>query len=216
MEVVLREVALFGDHQDAVREIGIHQNGKLFFARSDAMLIIYDLRERRKLSGLYSSSGYDAAMFDSDEKNLIYMSNDSLHFFDLSIWKERMVIPGELFEFRGEDMHSGAGLKVDGKEDGSIEVRNIRADEYDPPEFVLQGHSGYVESARFHPNGKILASGAADKTLRFWSIPERREISSHKVHDNVVTAIAFNTDGNLLITGDYSGKIKVWEISIPG
>ena len=216
MEVVLRQITGFSDHQDAVREISIHPDGKVFFARSDSMLIIYDFHGYRKIRGFYDSSGYDAAIFDGDGKYLIYKSDDSLHYLDLSIWKDRMVIPGELNEYRDQDTHTGIGLKVDGKENGSIEVRNIIADDYDPPEFVLEGHTNYVEYARFYPTGKILASGSADKTLKFWDIMERKEISTHKIHDDFVTAIAFNKEGTLMITGDYSGKIKVWEIKISG
>jgi WD40 repeat protein len=216
MEVVLRPITEFKDHQDAVREIGIHLDGKVFFARSDSMLIIYDFHEYRKIRGFYDSSGFDAAMFDGEEKYLIYMSDGKLHYLDLSIWKDRMVIPGELNEYRDQDAHTGIGLKVDGKENGSIEGRKIYADDSDPPEFVLQGHTNYVEYARFHPTGKILASGSADKTLKFWDIMERKEISTHKIHDDFVTAIAFNKEGTLMITGDYSGKMKVWEINISG
>jgi WD40 repeat protein len=216
MEVVLRQIAELKDHQDAVREIGIHPDGKVFFARSDAMLVIYDFHEYRKIKGFYDSSGFDAAILEGDGKYLVYLSDGNLHYLDLNIWKERMVIPGELFEYRDQDMHSGIGLKVDGKEGGSIEVRKIYADEDDPPEFVLQGHTNYIEYARFYPTGKILASGSADKTLKFWDMVERKEISTHKIHDDFVTAIAFNKDGTMMITGDYSGKMKVWEIKISG
>ncbi|MCX6647026.1 MAG: hypothetical protein NTY09_11840 [bacterium] len=114
MEVVLRQITGFSDHQDAVREIGIHPDGKVFFARSDSSLIIYDFHEYRKIRGFYDSSGFDAAMFDGEEKYLIYMSDGKLHYLDLSIWKDRMVIPGELNEYRDLDAHTGIGLKVDG------------------------------------------------------------------------------------------------------
>lgn len=216
MEVLLSRLKEFSDHHDAIKEICVHPDRDFFFTRSDAMLILYCLKEFTKIRGFYDSLGYDAAMFDSDGKNLVYMSDEKVHFMDLSIWKERMVLPGELMEYRDEDMHAGVGLKVDGKDDGSIEVRKIFADEYDPPEFVLEGHTNYIEYAQFHPNGKILATGSADMTLKFWNIAEQKEISSHQIHDDVVTAIAFNAEGNMMITGDYSGTTRVWEIKISG
>lgn len=216
MDITLNLKKEFKDHQDAVREISVHQDGNFFFSRSGSMLILYNFPEGSKIRGFYDSAGYEAAMFDSDGSNLIYMSDDKLHFLDLDIWKVRMVIPGELTEYRDEDMHSGVGLKANGKQNGAIEVRKIIADDYDPPEFVLEGHTNYIEYSKFHPNGKILATGSADMTLKFWDLELRKEIGSHRIHDDFVTAIAFNNDGSMMVTGDYAGTIKVWDINIPG
>jgi WD40 repeat protein len=34
----------------------------------------------------------------------------------------------------------------------------------------LSGHQGFVNSAAFHPDGKRLASGSRDGTIRLWDI----------------------------------------------
>jgi WD40 repeat protein len=144
---------------------------------------------------------------------LMFMSGDAVHYFDLACWQERMVYQGELKEIRDADAHLGVGLWAKADQTGGINVYKIGADEDEPPEFTLQGHTHYVEYLTFHPSGKILASGSADNTIRFWDLLAASEISSHKVHDDFVTSLAFNQNGNLLVSGDYSGCLKVWDFS---
>ncbi len=214
MEIQITQRGEITDHQGGVKDLDVHPNGKIFFARSDEMLVIYDIREGRKLKGFYDSAGYESAMFDPATGMLVYQSDEKLHFWDLATWRERMVHAGELFEFRNSDMHPESGLYAVAGEGGRIELRTITADSFDSPDFVLEGHGNYVEYVRFHPSGKILSSGSADMTLRFWDIPGRQEISSHKVHSDFVTAIAFNPSGNVMISGDYKGNIKIWDFKI--
>jgi len=214
MQIGLNQRAEFKDHQGGIKEIGVHPEGKIFFARSDGMLILYDLTKDRKIHGFYNSAGFEAAMFDPGGRSMIYMSDDRLHYWDLSKWHEFLVVPGEVHEFRDTDSHVGIGLKADGNNEGSIEFRNLEADETDPPDFVLGSHDNYVEYVRFHPSGKIVASGSADMTLRFWDVVERKPVSTHKAHSDFVTAIAFSPDGKTVITGDYSGVLKIWDLEI--
>jgi len=211
MNITLKLKSEIHDHQHAVREIGVARDGKLFFTRSDEMLLLYDLATGSKMKGFYDSAGYSAAMLGSDGRSLMYVSEDRIHSFDLTCWQERMLLFGELRELRDTDAHVGAGLWAVGSQDGSISVRKLGSDEDEPPEFVLQGHTGYVEYLTFHPSGKILASGSSDRTIRFWDVAGRQEISAHKVHDDFVTAIAFSPDGTIIVSGDYSGRVKVWE-----
>jgi WD40 repeat protein len=35
---------------------------------------------------------------------------------------------------------------------------------------TLKGHSNFVTSVTFSPDGKYLASGSADKTVKLWSV----------------------------------------------
>jgi len=216
MEIVLGLRTEFRDHQGGIREIAVSPDGKFFFARSDQMLILYDLMSGKKLRGFYDSAGYEGAMFERCCPTLVYQSGERVHYWDLDTWQERMVVPGEIHEMRDKSAHPGVGLVADGNNEGNIEVRKIEADPYDPPEFVLRGHGNYIEYVTFHPSGKILASGSADMTLRFWDIASRKEISSHRAHDDFVTAIAFSPDGSVVITGDYSGVLRLWDFKVTG
>jgi WD40 repeat protein len=38
---------------------------------------------------------------------------------------------------------------------------------------TLEGHTSFVMSIAFSPNGTALASGSDDRTIRFWGIPAK-------------------------------------------
>ena len=214
MNVTLKLKSETHFHQKPVSEIGINSDGKIFFARSDDMLLIYDLSTGNKMKGFYDSAGYQAAAFAGDGRTLLYMSEDHIHYFDLPTWQERMLIFGELREFPEVDAHLDLGYWAEGDQSGAIKVYSIGADEDEPPKFILTGHSTYIEYLAFHPSGKILASSAGDRTIRFWDMETKKEISALEVPGEVVTALAFSPDGKIVVTGDYEGRVKVWEFEM--
>jgi WD40 repeat protein len=214
MKIDLTPLYDLHDHVSPVRELGIHKGGKLFFSRSDDMLLIYDLEKGVKLQGFYDSEGYSAAAFSPDGRNLIFDSDSMIHHFDIRCWQEKMVVSGEMWEHRNSDGCMDSGLRAIGDEQGVIKVYKLGAVEDGEPEFVLEGHKGYIEYVAFAPNGRILASGSGDHTIRFWDMDNRTEVSVKEVHDDAVTSLAFNPEGTIMISGDYRGNVKIWNVKM--
>ena len=67
---------------------------------------------------------------------------------------------------------------------------------------VLSGHTAAVEYLALHPDGRILASAAADRTIRLWHLLTRRELGViHTSPNEPVCALSFSADGQQLIAG---------------
>jgi serine/threonine protein kinase len=47
---------------------------------------------------------------------------------------------------------------------------------------TLRGHKGLVESVTFSPDGKFLASGSRDKTVKVWAVGSWREVATLRGH----------------------------------
>lgn len=80
---------------------------------------------------------------------------------------------------------------------------------------VLQtwkAHDDTLYALRMCPDGKSVASAAADKLARLWNVADGKLISSYEGHTNHVLAVAFNKDGTQLATAGSDREIKVWDV----
>jgi WD40 repeat protein len=79
------------------------------------------------------------------------------------------------------------------------------SDDSQKPEAVLQvGHRRVVRSMVFSPDGRWLASGAKDNTIKIWDVASGRLLRTLYGHGSPVNALAASPDGKLLASG--SGK----------
>ena len=78
---------------------------------------------------------------------------------------------------------------------------------------ALKGHTGDVKSVAFSPDGKTIASGSADNTIRLWDVATGKHIRTFKEHTGDVNSITFNTDGRTLVSGSSDGTILLWNIT---
>ncbi|ETO05920.1 WD-40 repeat protein [Reticulomyxa filosa] len=83
---------------------------------------------------------------------------------------------------------------------------------YFKPLKVLCGHSGYVNSVKFSPDGTKIVSSSNDNTVRIWDIMSGKEIRVLKGHSNYVINAIFSSDSTTIISFANDNTIQFWDV----
>ena len=79
---------------------------------------------------------------------------------------------------------------------------------------LLLGHEETVTAVAYSPDGRLLASGSADRTLRLWDAKSGAAIGAPlKGHEDRVWSVAFSPDGRLLASGSADRTVQRWVAS---
>jgi WD40 repeat protein/serine/threonine protein kinase len=76
---------------------------------------------------------------------------------------------------------------------------------------TLKGHTGWVQGVAFSPDGRRLASGSRDGTVKVWDAQTGQEIRTLKDHTGTVYRVAYSPDGRRLASASADGTVKVWD-----
>jgi serine/threonine protein kinase/WD40 repeat protein len=84
---------------------------------------------------------------------------------------------------------------------------------------LLHRHQAPVDAIAYSPDGKMLATGSRDQTVRWWDlVPTQeglldspKEPTLFKGHKGEVTAVAFSPDGKTLGSTSRDGTVRLWK-----
>lgn len=81
------------------------------------------------------------------------------------------------------------------------------------PEFVFNvGHADFIDSVCYSPDGKYIASGSDDKTVKIWEVETGRELRTLRGHSYDVNSVCYSPDGKYTASSSWD-SIKLWEVA---
>jgi WD40 repeat protein/tRNA A-37 threonylcarbamoyl transferase component Bud32 len=104
----------------------------------------------------------------------------------------------------------GRRLAVSG--DTSVDVWNLKGEE--PRRHTsLGGFTSYVYAVAFSRDGKQIAAGGWDKTVKIWDVATGDEVRTLTGHTGFVRSLDFSPDGRTLVSASEDRAVKLWELA---
>lgn len=77
----------------------------------------------------------------------------------------------------------------------------------------FKGHTAQINCAQVSPDGKIMASGSHDGTVKIWDLSNAaKPIATFIQHDAPVTTMRYNPVDKALASGGNDRTIKYWDL----
>ncbi len=182
---------------------------------ADRSELTFPASEGRVLSVAYSPDGRQVVSSGSDGTLRVWAT-------DTGKVLQRVAVPSGAFTAGGGVAQSRLeflpvafgpeGLVAAGSADGTVRVWDAGTGDR---RATLAGHSFYITSVAFSPDGKQIASGSADTTIRLWEWNTGRLLRSFRAHDGRVLSVAFSPDGNRVVSGGEDALVKMWDVTTP-
>lgn len=202
----------FSVHREGERPIGridLSSDGEMIASANGTTARLWSLRtgEERHLSANEHDGFVHNVAFSPDQKWLISASADGkVRLWSVESGQRQHLLQGHAESVYGVAFHPNEPIIASGSSDRS--VRLWRVDTGEP--LMTLDHSDQVNRVAFAPDGLRLACAGQDHTITLWDVKTGHVVLVLRGHHAPVTSLAFSHDGDLLVSGDQRGEVRLW------
>src|SRR5581483_1571870 len=74
----------------------------------------------------------------------------------------------------------------------------------------LVNHTDAIKTVSFSHNGKMFVSGSNDKTIKIWSLQNKKVVQTLYGHTAGVNKVEFDTSDTYIISAGYDNRLFIW------
>jgi len=166
------------------------------------------------------SFNVNSVTFSVDGKILASASEDStVKLWDVASGCLLRTMAGHTKGVNSVAFSSDGEILASGSEDTTVKLWRYTFDRFEriilkrSLKRILEGHSAGVNSVAFSVDGKILASGSKDNTVKLWGVASGLLLRTLEGHSNWVNLVAFSADGKTLASGGEDKTVRLWDVA---
>ncbi|PSB08749.1 hypothetical protein C7B76_26110, partial [filamentous cyanobacterium CCP2] len=209
-------------HAGEVRVIAFHPDGSLLASNSGGHTVklwnvetgqsVRTLRdhEKRVFSIAFSPDGQYLATGSEDQTIRLWEVQTGTclrvlegHRFVLSVAFSPVHSPASQ-----STSYPGSFILASGSDDQTIRLWQLTGECL----HILKGHTGWIQSIAFSPDGSLLASGSTDQTVKLWQVETGTCLHTFQGHHKWVQSVSFSPDGKQLVSGSEDETLKIWDV----
>jgi WD40 repeat protein len=158
--------------------------------------------------------------FTRDGKSLVSAGDDKIvRIWDIASGKTVRTILGQIADGDQGKIFAAAlspderylavgGLLGASPDSGLIRIHNFQTGEVTA---LLRGHTRAVHTLAFSSDGRWLASGSSDNTVKIWDAAEWKLVRTLSGHTDSAYAVAFSPDSRTLVSGSLDKTLRLWD-----